>query len=51
MPGDGLRQTDAPRLQTTCAEVLIHEAVDPPAIGPGRRLTSGAWWSYYDATA
>ncbi|MFE7277252.1 HNH endonuclease family protein [Streptomyces sp. NPDC057623] len=34
----------------TRAEVLIHEAVDPPTIGPGCRLTGGSWWSYYDAT-
>ncbi|MEV8596090.1 HNH endonuclease family protein [Streptomyces sp. NPDC052012] len=31
-------------------EVLIHEAVEPPTIGPGCRLTGGTWWSYYDAT-
>ncbi|MEU8992858.1 HNH endonuclease family protein [Streptomyces sp. NPDC048558] len=34
----------------TRAEVLIHEAVDPPTVGPGCRLTGGSWWSYYDAT-
>ncbi|SDP62114.1 Protein of unknown function [Streptomyces sp. cf386] len=33
----------------TRAEVLIHEAVTPPAVGPGCRLTGGSWWSYYDA--
>jgi hypothetical protein len=31
-------------------EVLIHEAIEPPVIGPGCRLTGGSWWSYYDAT-
>lgn len=31
-------------------EVLIHEATEPPTIGPGCRLTGGNWWSYYDAT-
>ncbi|MEV7003884.1 HNH endonuclease family protein [Streptomyces sp. NPDC093982] len=34
----------------TRAEVLIHEAVDPPTIGAGCRLTGGSWRSYYDAT-
>jgi hypothetical protein len=34
----------------TRAEVLIHEAVDPPTVGTGCRLTGGSWWSYYDAT-
>ncbi|MGW0731728.1 HNH endonuclease family protein [Streptomyces sp. NPDC002851] len=34
----------------TRAEVLIHEAVTPPTVGPGCRLTGGTWWSYYDAT-
>lgn len=34
----------------TRAEVLIHEAVTPPTIGPGCRLTGGSWYSYYDAT-
>ncbi|MDQ1042015.1 HNH endonuclease family protein [Streptomyces sp. V4I2] len=34
----------------TRAEVLIHEAVDPPAVGPGCRLSGGSWFSYYDAT-
>lgn len=32
----------------TRAEVLISEAVEPPAVGPGCRLTGGSWWSYYD---
>ncbi|MFD5017221.1 HNH endonuclease family protein [Streptomyces chartreusis] len=34
----------------TRAEVLIHEAVDPPVVGAGCRLSGGSWWSYYDAT-
>ncbi|GGX58603.1 HNH endonuclease family protein [Streptomyces chartreusis] len=34
----------------TRAEVLIHEAVDPPTVGAGCRLTGGSWFSYYDAT-
>lgn len=34
----------------TRAEVLIHEAVEPPAVGPGCRLTGGSWYSYYDST-
>ncbi|MFD7283903.1 HNH endonuclease family protein [Streptomyces sp. NPDC059862] len=33
----------------TRSEVLIHEAVTPPTVGPGCRLTGGTWWSYYDA--
>ncbi|MFM9629760.1 MULTISPECIES: HNH endonuclease family protein [Streptomyces] len=32
----------------TRAEVLISEAVEPPAIGPNCRLAGGSWWSYYD---
>ncbi|MGW2176342.1 HNH endonuclease family protein [Streptomyces sp. NPDC001705] len=32
----------------TRAEVLIAEAVDPPAVGPRCRLTGGRWFSYYD---
>ncbi|MFE9018142.1 HNH endonuclease family protein [Streptomyces sp. NPDC007808] len=32
----------------TRAEVLLHEAIEPPVIGPGCRLTAGTWWSYYD---
>lgn len=34
----------------TRAEVLIHEAIAPPVVGPGCRLTGGSWFSYYDAT-
>ncbi|MFC8406527.1 HNH endonuclease family protein [Streptomyces griseoincarnatus] len=34
----------------TRAEVLLHEAVEAPTVGPGCRLTGGRWWSYYDAT-
>ncbi|MGI5414018.1 HNH endonuclease family protein [Streptomyces chartreusis] len=34
----------------TRAEVLLHESVDPPAVGAGCRLSGGSWWSYYDAT-
>ncbi|MFF6979292.1 HNH endonuclease family protein [Streptomyces sp. NPDC008343] len=33
----------------TRAEILIHEAVTPPTVGPGCRLTGGSWLSYYDA--
>ncbi|MFC9131070.1 HNH endonuclease family protein [Streptomyces sp. NPDC057099] len=33
----------------TRAEVLISEAVDPPEILAGCRLSGGRWWSYYDA--
>ncbi|MFE9976050.1 HNH endonuclease family protein [Streptomyces hirsutus] len=32
----------------TRAEVLLSEAVEPPVVGPGCRLTGGRWWSYYD---
>ncbi|ANJ12143.1 hypothetical protein Spa2297_34330 (plasmid) [Streptomyces parvulus] len=32
----------------TRAEVLIAEAVEPPAVGPKCRLTGGRWFSYYD---
>lgn len=32
----------------TRAEVLIDEALTPPNIGPGCKLTGGAWFSYYD---
>ncbi|WP_406729520.1 HNH endonuclease family protein [Streptomyces sp. GD-15H] len=32
----------------TRAEVLLSEAVEPPMVGPGCRLTGGRWWSYYD---
>ncbi|MFJ2968711.1 DUF1524 domain-containing protein, partial [Streptomyces collinus] len=35
---------------TTRNEVLIHEAVEAPVVGPRRRLTGGSWWSYYDQT-
>lgn len=31
-------------------EVLIAEAVEPPTVGAGCKLTGGTWWSYYDAT-
>ncbi|OEJ21457.1 hypothetical protein AR457_37285 [Streptomyces agglomeratus] len=31
-------------------EVLIAEAVEPPTVGPGCKLTGGTWFSYYDAT-
>ncbi|ALV48010.1 hypothetical protein ASR50_35195 [Streptomyces sp. 4F] len=34
----------------TRAEVLIDEAVEPPTVGAGCRLTGGLWWSYYDAS-
>ncbi|MFK0127108.1 HNH endonuclease family protein [Streptomyces nigra] len=34
----------------TRAEVLLHEAITPPTIGAGCRLTGGSWYSYYDAT-
>ncbi|MBJ6613935.1 HNH endonuclease family protein [Streptomyces sp. I4(2020)] len=32
----------------TRAEVLLSEAVEPPTVEPGCRLTGGRWWSYYD---
>ncbi|MFC9067899.1 HNH endonuclease family protein [Streptomyces harbinensis] len=32
----------------TRKEVLIHEAIEPPTIGPNCSLTGGTWWSYYD---
>ncbi|MFC7993999.1 HNH endonuclease family protein [Streptomyces pilosus] len=32
----------------TRAEVLLSEAVEPPLVEPGCRLTGGRWWSYYD---
>ncbi|MEV5273414.1 HNH endonuclease family protein [Streptomyces werraensis] len=32
----------------TRAEVLLAEAVEPPVVGPGCRLSGGRWWSYYD---
>ncbi|MFC5252219.1 HNH endonuclease family protein [Streptomyces nigrescens] len=34
----------------TRAEVLLAEALTPPAVGPGCRLTGGTWFSYYDDT-
>ncbi|MFD9411581.1 HNH endonuclease family protein [Streptomyces sp. NPDC059989] len=34
----------------TRQEVLLSEAVDYPAIGPGCTLTGGMWLSYYDDT-
>ncbi|MFD7461116.1 MULTISPECIES: HNH endonuclease family protein [unclassified Streptomyces] len=43
----GLDPTDG---CNTRAEVLLNEAVEPPTVGPGCRLTGGRWWSYYDAT-
>ncbi|MFH9419028.1 HNH endonuclease family protein [Streptomyces rochei] len=33
---------------STRNEVLIADAVEAPAVGPGCRLSSGRWWSYYD---
>ncbi|MEU6666599.1 HNH endonuclease family protein [Streptomyces sp. NPDC046727] len=33
----------------TRAEVLLSEAVDPPEILPGCKLSGGRWWSYYDS--
>ncbi|MGW8065903.1 HNH endonuclease family protein [Streptomyces ziwulingensis] len=33
---------------STRNEVLITEAVEPPTVGPGCRLSGGSWWSYYD---
>ncbi|CAM5559559.1 HNH endonuclease family protein [Streptomyces purpurascens] len=35
----------------TRAEILIHEATEPPAVGPNCRLEGGRWFSYYDAVA
>ncbi|MGW3462687.1 HNH endonuclease family protein [Streptomyces olivaceoviridis] len=32
----------------TRREVLLDEAVDPPAVGPHCALTGGRWYSYYD---
>ncbi|MFJ9816104.1 HNH endonuclease family protein [Streptomyces sp. NPDC101151] len=32
----------------TRAEVLLAEAVDPPQVLPGCKLSGGRWWSYYD---
>ncbi|MFG3552483.1 HNH endonuclease family protein [Streptomyces sp. NPDC047725] len=33
---------------STRSEVLIDEAVEPPAVGSRCRLSGGSWWSYYD---
>ncbi|MGV4984001.1 HNH endonuclease family protein [Streptomyces sp. NPDC001709] len=33
----------------TRAEVLLSEAVDPPQVLPGCKLSGGRWWSYYDS--
>ncbi|MGW4412631.1 HNH endonuclease family protein [Nonomuraea sp. NPDC004702] len=33
---------------STRAEVLIDEAIEPPEIGDGCRLSGGRWYSYYD---
>lgn len=33
---------------STRAEVLIEEAIAPPQVGDGCRLTGGKWYSYYD---
>ncbi|MEW1843159.1 hypothetical protein AB0392_34905 [Nonomuraea angiospora] len=32
----------------TRAEVLIDEAITPPQVGDGCRLSGGQWYSYYD---
>lgn len=40
IPGDGCN---------TRAEVLLSEAVDPPTVLAGCKLSGGRWWSYYDA--
>ncbi|MFF8902462.1 HNH endonuclease family protein [Streptomyces lydicus] len=32
----------------TRAEVLIAEAITPPTVGPGCKLSGGTWLSYYD---
>ncbi|WP_406274880.1 HNH endonuclease family protein [Actinacidiphila glaucinigra] len=34
---------------STRAEVLMQEAVEPPAVGTGCTLSGGRWYSYYDA--
>lgn len=31
-------------------DVLINEAIEDPAVGPGCKLTGGVWFSYYDST-
>ena len=33
----------------TRMEVLLSEAVDPPQVLPGCKLSGGRWWSYYDS--
>lgn len=33
----------------TRAEVLLSEAVAPPTVLPGCKLSGGRWWSYYDS--
>ncbi|WP_031173670.1 HNH endonuclease family protein [Streptomyces durhamensis] len=33
----------------TRAEVLLAEAIDPPQVLPGCKLSGGRWWSYYDS--
>ncbi|MDN0199477.1 HNH endonuclease family protein [Streptomyces sp. S.PNR 29] len=33
----------------TRAELLISEAIDPPTVLPGCKLSGGRWWSYYDS--
>ncbi|WP_225822404.1 HNH endonuclease family protein [Streptomyces naphthomycinicus] len=33
----------------TRAEVLLAEAVEPPEVLPGCKLSGGRWWSYYDS--
>jgi hypothetical protein len=30
------------------AEVLLHEAIEPPTVGAGCRLEGGSWYCYYD---
>ncbi|MEU1918344.1 HNH endonuclease family protein [Streptomyces massasporeus] len=35
----------------TRAEVLIHEAVEAPTVGPNCRLENGRWLSYYDGVS
>ncbi|MFG3275986.1 HNH endonuclease family protein [Streptomyces luteogriseus] len=35
----------------TRAEVLIHEAVEAPTVGPNCRLKGGSWLSYYDGVS
>jgi hypothetical protein len=33
----------------TRMEVLLAEAIEPPEVQPGCKLSGGRWWSYYDA--